>query len=421
MLAVLFVDLDDFKNINDTLGHAAGDELLRTVATRLQNVIRPKDSIVRLGGDEFTVILEDVESNDDVSAIAERIMKSLLDTFVLTDGSQHLVHASIGISVFPHDGDTIEVLLKHADIAMYAAKANGKGHYQFYQRQLSERLITRLKQEHALRQAIERDEFVLYYQPRADTFSGQLLSMEALVRWITPEHGMVPPLEFIPLAEDTGLIVALGELVINKACAQLAQWKAQNLPVVPISINVSPRQFNEGNVGAILASCMQKYNIDASLVEIEITESCMVGEDNTVLEELAAIEMLGVKVLVDDFGTGYSSLSQLKRMAVDGLKVDKAFTAQLANGKEDEAFFSAIIMMAHALGISVVAEGVETEAQLSILQKLSCDEVQGYLISKPVPATEMPPLMLKRFLFPENVHQSSRPEATQAESIELVR
>jgi diguanylate cyclase (GGDEF)-like protein len=400
ILALLFVDLDDFKNINDTLGHAMGDALLRAAAFRLKSVIRPQDNVVRLGGDEFTVILEDVVSENDVSRVAERVIRSLAEPFVLLDESSHIVHASIGISMFPRDGGDGETLLKHADIAMYAAKANSKGYYQFYQPQLSESLVVRLTREQALRRAIEQDEFVLYYQPRVDTFTGELRSMEALIRWVHPEQGIVSPQEFIPVAEDTGMIVKLGEMVLRKACAQLAQWRAQNLPVVPVSINVSPRQFDEGNLAALFSSCMARYGIETSLIEMEITESCMMAEDSTVANELAAIEALGIKLLVDDFGTGYSSLSQLQRLDLDVLKVDKAFTAQLCNGKEGEAFFMAILSMAHVLGMSVVAEGVETEAQLRVLQALSCNEIQGYLISRPVPAEEIPALLTKRYLFP---------------------
>jgi diguanylate cyclase (GGDEF)-like protein len=400
VLALLFVDLDDFKNINDTLGHATGDELLRAVAARLKSVIRPQDNVVRLGGDEFTIILEQVDSGSDTSRVADRIIKSLAQPFVLSGESSHVVHASIGISMFPQDGRDGETLLKHADIAMYAAKANGKGHYQFYQPHLSEKLLARLNKERALRRAIERDEFELYYQPRVDTFSGELRGMEALVRWTHPELGMVSPQEFIPMAEETGLIVGLGELVIGKVCAQLAHWKLHMLPLVPISVNVSPRQFNQGNLSTFFASNMARYDIDSTLIEIEVTESCMMDEGKAAAEELAAIETLGIKLLVDDFGTGFSSLSQLQRLDLDVLKVDKAFTARLCNGKEGEAFFMAILSMAHVLGMSVVAEGVETMEQLHVLQALSCNEVQGYLVSRPVPAADVPALMRKRFLLP---------------------
>jgi diguanylate cyclase (GGDEF)-like protein len=399
-LALLFVDLDDFKNINDTLGHASGDQLLRAMALRLKSLVRPQDHVVRLGGDEFTVILERVESDDAVSHVADRIIMSLREPFLLAGASSHVVHASIGISMFPRDGADGETLLKHADIAMYAVKANGKGQWAFYQPQLSRNLALRLDKEQALRQAFECDQFVLHYQPRVDTFSGELRSLEALVRWQHPQHGLIPPDEFIPLAEGNGSIVQLGELVIEKTCAQLAAWKAQGLPLVPVSINVSPRQFDRGDVSHFLAACMARHGIAPSLVEVEITESCMMGADPAVAARLAAMAALGVKLLVDDFGTGYSSLALLKQFDMDVLKVDRIFTARLGKDKDDEAFFRAILSMAHVLGMSVVAEGVETLEQLSALQALSCDEVQGYLISRPVAASAIPALMHQRYLGP---------------------
>jgi diguanylate cyclase (GGDEF)-like protein len=399
-LALLFVDLDDFKNINDTLGHAAGDQVLRAVALRLESVVRPEDNVVRLGGDEFTIVLERIHSNDDISRIATRVIESFANPLFLGDGNSHHVSASVGISVFPHDGDDVETLLKHADIAMYAAKANGKNHYEFYQRRFSENLVTRLRKEQALRNAIENDEFLLYYQPRVDTSSGELRGLEALVRWLDPELGLVPPNEFIPIAEDTGLIVQLGELIIKKACADVAQWKGQRLPVVPVSINVSPRQFSQGGLSTLVRSCIAHYGLDPHLIQIEITESCMMGQDEQVTAELTALRALGIKLYVDDFGTGYSSMSQLQRLKLDGLKVDQAFTAQLGGSKEGEVFFMAILSMAHVLGMTLVAEGVETPEQLRALQAMSCDEIQGYLISKPMPADEIVALMKKRFLFP---------------------
>lgn len=399
-LAVLFVDLDDFKNINDTLGHAAGDELLKAAALRLKSLIRASDHVVRLGGDEFTLVLEQVHTLDDVSRVARLIVKALSEPFTLARSSGHVVEASIGISVYPQDGLDGDTLLKHADIAMYAAKTGGKGRYHFYQPQLSDKLVLRINREQALRQAIERDEFVLYYQPRVDTSTGRLCSMEALVRWRHPERGIVLPVEFIQVAEDTGLILRLGQMVIRKACAQMAQWKEQQLPLVPVSINVSALQFNDGHVSNMLSSCMAEYKIEPSLIGVELTETCMAGENDTVSAELDDLRELGVKLLVDDFGTGYSSLSQLQRLNVDVLKVDRAFTVTLCKGSEGKALFKAIVSMADALDIGIVAEGVETAEQLDVLQALSCDEVQGHYVSRPVPAAEMAALMLKRFLFP---------------------
>ncbi|NEX64090.1 bifunctional diguanylate cyclase/phosphodiesterase [Noviherbaspirillum galbum] len=399
-LALLFVDLDDFKNINDTLGHAAGDKLLQASALRLKSIMRPHDNVVRLGGDEFTVILEDLDSERMVSRVADRLIQALMEPFDLSDGSTHSIRASVGISLFPQDGDSVETLLKHADVAMYAAKAAGKGRYEYYQPRLSANLMDRLSREQALRRAIDKDEFLLHYQPRVDTFSGEIRSMEALVRWMNPEKGMIPPNDFIPLAEETGLILKLGQLVIDKVCAQLAEWQAQGLPVVPVSINVSPRQFSESSVDRQLADAVNRHQLDHSLIEVELTESCMMGEEVSVNAQLAAIEALGIKLLVDDFGTGYSCLSQLQRLEVDALKVDRAFTARLCASREGEALFMAILSMAHVLGLSVVAEGVETVEELRVLQALSCNEVQGYFISRPVPAANVPALLEKRFLFP---------------------
>lgn len=403
-IALLFIDLDDFKNVNDTLGHEAGDALLQAVASRLESVTRPQDYVVRLGGDEFTIVLQRVQGQDDVPVIAQRIMASFFEPFVLSCGTQHIVRASIGISMFPEDGTDGATLLKHADIAMYAAKASGKHQYRRFDAQMSKLIIERVTKEKALRQAIEADEFVLYFQPRVGTHQGDIRGFEALVRWIRPDFGLVPPNEFIPLAEETGLIVPLGELVIKKTFEQLASWRSQNLPVVPVSVNVSPRQFSQGALSGLFVSHMAKYAIEPSLVEIEITESSVVEQSVQVADELAAIENLGIKLLVDDFGTGYSSLSQLQRLEVDVLKVDRAFTAQIGISNEGDALFMAIVSMAHVLGLSVTAEGVETIEQLKVLQEMSCNEVQGYLISKPVPASEVPALLTQRYLLPSEAN-----------------
>ncbi|WP_170942138.1 EAL domain-containing protein [Noviherbaspirillum denitrificans] len=404
-LALLFIDLDDFKNINDTLGHGAGDELLKAAAERLRSLVRGSDRVVRLGGDEFTIVLDGVRSAETVARVARSIIAALGEPFTVARTSGQRVQASIGISMYPQDGRDGDTLLKHADIAMYAAKAAGKGRYQFYHAHLSDRLVLRINREQALRQAIERDEFILHYQPRVDTATGRLCSMEALVRWQHPERGMVPPVEFIDVAEDTGLILELGGIVIEKACAQIARWKAEGLPVVPVSINVSALQFNDGHVTDILADAMRRHEVDPELVGVELTESCMAGEHDTVAGEMEGLRRLGVKLLVDDFGTGYSSLSQLQRLNVDILKVDRAFTVTLGKDAEGTALFKAIVSMADALDICIVAEGVETAEQLQALQSLECDEVQGHFVSRPVPAAEMAALMLKRFLFPSAMAQ----------------
>ena len=403
-LGLLFIDLDNFKNINDTLGHSAGDELLQAAALRLRSVIRPSDNVARLGGDEFTIVLEQIEDDDAVLMIGERVVSAFAEPFVLGGGSLHLVHASIGISMYPRDGDNAAALLKNADIAMYAAKASGKANYQFFQAHLSEELVKRLSIEHALRNALEKDEFLLHYQPRVDATDGRLLSLEALVRWQHPVRGMVQPLEFIQIAEETGLIGRLGELVMAKACAQLAQWGGSGLSLVPVSINVSFRQFGQPGTQTLkdqLAFHMTQHAIDPSLIEVELTESCMMGEQQIVHGTLAELQAMGIRLLVDDFGTGYSSLSQLQRLDFDVLKVDRAFTRTLCDGMDGDVFYRAIISMAHALGMEVVAEGVETAQQLQRLQELGCDEVQGFYISRPVPGSDIPNLLARQYLFPQ--------------------
>ncbi len=400
MMALLFVDLDNFKNVNDSLGHTAGDELLHAAAMRLKAVVRPTDHVLRLGGDEFTVILQPVAHVDDAAAVATRVADAFRHPFELARGKS-FIGASIGVSMFPRDGQDAEALLKNADIAMYQAKSEGKGNFRFYESSMSELLKARLDMENALQQALLQDQFLLHYQPRVCAKSGRLLALEALVRWQHPDLGLVPPLAFIPLAEESGLILKLGEIVMEQACAQLAQWKNRGLPVVPVSINVSPYQFNQGNIRDTIAGCLARHALDPGLVEIEITESSMMGEQDEVSAELSGLRALGIKLLVDDFGTGYSSLSQLQRLDMDVLKVDRAFTGQLCKSAEGEVFFRAIMSMAHALGMSVVAEGVESEEQLRALQALSCDEIQGYYISRPVPAEAVQALMLRPCLWPE--------------------
>jgi diguanylate cyclase (GGDEF)-like protein len=394
MLALMYADLDDFKNINDTVGHAAGDALLKAAALRLQALMRPGDRIARLGGDEFTIILESVASADEVAAVAGRIGAALSAAFAI-DASEkrHALRASIGISMFPRDGNDGDTLLKHADIAMYEAKAQGKGCYCFFEAAMAQRLHAELGREAGLRQAIADGELLLYYQPRVRADSGMLTSMEALVRWRHPARGLIAPDEFIPLAEKTGLIVPLGRQVIELACRQLAQWKRQGLPLVPVSINVSPCQISVGGVSAAVAEALRREGIPAELLEIEITESATVDEGGTAGEEIAALQAMGIRMYVDDFGTGYSCLAQLKQLDMDGLKIDRAFTMQLPGGPDDRALFEAIVSMAHAFRMRVVAEGVETSEQMRALQDLRCDEVQGYFVSRPVPADKAEALL----------------------------
>ena len=399
-VGVLYLDLDDFKDVNNTMGHDAGDDVLCQASQRLQAALRPGDHVMRLGGDEFAVVLSRLATPDDARAVASRILEQLAEPFQIRGGFVHRVRASVGISLYPHNGHTIESLLKHADTAMYAAKTGGKARYAFYDPQQTEYIIRRMNNESALRTAIDAGQFVLYYQPRVDARTGKLISMEALVRWIHPERGLIPPLEFIPLAEETGLIVEIGALVIDQACAQIAAWLREQSVAVHLSINVSPIQFLHCELGKVLSASAAHHGIATSLIEMEITESCMMQDSDRVAADVAACKARGIKVSVDDFGTGYSSLSQLQRMDLDVLKVDRSFTQQLDQGERGEVFFKTIISLAHVLDMQVVAEGVETLEQLAILQALGCDEIQGYYVSRPVPASEAVQFLSGESLFP---------------------
>ncbi len=393
-LALLFVDLDEFKHVNDSHGHAVGDRLLKAAARRLVALLRPNDRVARFGGDEFVVLLSPAHDEGQVADVAERIVTAFRAPFAIGDEIQASIGASVGIAMFPRDGLDAHTLIRHADIAMYAGKNDGRGQHRFFDQALSVSVRQRALLKQRLLEAIERKQFLLHYQPRVAPLTGELLSMEALLRWQHPEAGMIAPGDFIPLAESTGLILPIGELVIEGACAQLAAWRAEGTRLVPVSINVSVKQFSSGRVQRQLEAALARHRIPAALLEIEITESVMMGDHDDIVAELAAIRALGVKLHVDDFGTGYSSLAQLQRLHMDVLKVDRAFTAELDGPGRGKVFFQAIVSMAHALGMEVVAEGVETEAQLAILRELGCDEVQGYLISKPLP----PDMVAARFL-----------------------
>ena len=392
MLAILFIDLDGFKKVNDTVGHDVGDELLRNAAMRLKVAVRPGDHVVRMGGDEFLVIIEDIHHQSDAAHVARRILHAFEEAFKLSKG-MHTIGASIGISMYPADGADAATLIKNADIAMYAVKTGGKRNFRFYDQRFDEALSRRHQRESELRNALEHDQFVMYYQPRIEMASGATSGMEALVRWAHPTRGIVAPNEFIPLAEESGLIVELGGMVVDKVCAQIAAWMRQGQPLVPVSVNVSARQLDETDIEQLLCANISRHGIDPRLVELEVTESAMSRSGGDVARTLGNIQNMGIKLLIDDFGTGYSSLSQLQQLDFDVLKVDRAFTARLEKSTEGTALVRAIIMMAHELGMRVVAEGVETLEQLGTLKALACDEIQGFLISKPVPASEKQPIL----------------------------
>jgi diguanylate cyclase (GGDEF)-like protein len=397
MLALLFIDLDRFKHVNDSAGHQVGDELLKVVARRMQSVLRPGDHVVRLGGDEFTVMMEPLSSVDDASHAAERIAAVVSEPYALS-GSQHSISASIGISIYPRDGADADKLLNNADIAMYAAKDEGRGGHYLFQPQLYHRLKQRIATEAALVRAIADDEFALHFQPRMRSSDGAMTGLEALLRWNHPERGLLAPGEFIPLIETGSLLQSLGDMVVNKACGQLAQWRAGGLALAPVAVNVSARQFNLGNVADQVAAALQRHQVQARWLELEITDVAALADNDGVRAQLQRLGGMGVRLHIDDFGVGPSSLSQLQHLPVQVLKIHPRFTSSLGSDPAGAVFFNALISMAHALGLVVVAEGVESQQQMTLLREMGCDEVQGYFVAPVLPADRLPALLENRAL-----------------------
>ncbi|QDX80023.1 hypothetical protein B9N43_01390 [Denitratisoma sp. DHT3] len=380
--ALLFLDLDRFKSINDSLGHSVGDELLKQVAERLRRTVRAVDTVSRMGGDEFVVVLDDVGSVDDVVLVAEKIIAAVEPPIVI-NGQELRATPSIGISIYPEDGNDAMQLMKNADTAMYHAKAAGRNNFQFFTASMNEQATRFFNLETRLRAAFEAGDLLLYYQPLVDLRKRSVVGMEALMRWRDPAHGMVSPMEFIPVAEETGLILPLGEWVLHEAMRQNRIWQEQGHPLLSISVNLSPRQFRQRGLVDTVRAILAETGQPARLLELEITESTLmqdVAETMAKLEELAA---MGVRLSIDDFGTGYSSLSYLKRFPVHKLKVDQSFTRDLCEDKEDAAIVMAIIGLAHNLDLDILAEGVETERQLSMLMSYGCHKFQGYYFSRP--------------------------------------
>lgn len=397
-MAILFIDLDNFKKINDSQGHKAGDEVLVAVAKCLRESVRANDSVVRLGGDEFTVIINKLQRSEDLNRIAELIAQAL-DKLTSTALKGFKTHASIGASVFPDDAQDPTALLQAADLAMYAAKSAGKAQFRRYESFMAQMSRDRIRVEQKLEQAISENQLVLYFQPRAHALSGALCSMEALVRWQDPERGLVSPAAFIPIAEESNLILALGDWVAHEACAQLHRWRDAGIPCKPMSINVSARQLTSSRFRLALTRSMQQHQIDHSLLAIELTESTMIGDDASIKNELNELRAMGIELQIDDFGTGYSSLSQLQTLDIDVLKIDQSFVQALNTNEEGIALCKAMISIGKTMKILVVAEGIETPEQLQTLQLLGCDEVQGYLISPPVPAERMAAMLQAKTLF----------------------
>ena len=393
LLAVLFIDLDHFKTVNDTLGHEAGDQLLRDIARYLRETVRASDHVVRLGGDEFLVIIENIEVVENIEVLAQKLIAAVEGQLRVLDGPVGKVGASIGISVFPQDGERADELLKHADIAMYQAKARGRGQHCRYLPEYSSRIAERLDSEQALRLALERDELFVHFQPKIRLRSGRLSGAEALVRWQRPGHGLVMPGSFIGLAEDLGLIVPIGERVIRCTMQQLAAWRDAGLPALRVAVNVSPEQLRRSDVAGFVQQELAAHDIAPDCIEIEITESAMVEQSEAVQGQLERLRALGVRLVIDDFGAGYSSLAQLQRLDVDVIKLDRELVMPLQPGGDAESLCRAIIWMASALGLEVVAEGVETVEQLRVLTDVGCDELQGYLFSEPLSAEDFEPLL----------------------------
>jgi diguanylate cyclase (GGDEF)-like protein len=391
-LAVAFIDLDRFKQINDTLGHEAGDQLLREVANRLRECVRDSDTVARLGGDEFVVLLAEIGEQQVAATVAQKIIAIIARPFLLL-GQEFRVTASIGISIFPKDGLDEQTLTKNADIAMYQAKEDGKNNFHFYSEKLNSNSLERLSLESSLRHALERGEFQLYYQAKRDIANSQITGMEALLRWQHPDLGLVTSQQFIPVAEETGLIVPIGNWVLHTACLQNMAWQKQGLPRLKIAVNLTARQFTDEHLVREIRSALDAAGMDASLLEIELHESSLIQNIEKTLHILRRLKAMGVRIAIDDFGTGYSSLATLQQFPLDTIKIDRSYIRDLATQDDDSQLTKAIIAMGKSLSLTVVAQGVETKEQADFLRAHACDEIQGFYFSKPMSAPQFTALL----------------------------
>lgn len=391
-LAVLFLDLDRFKHINDTLGHDAGDQLLQEVASRLKKCLRDSDTVARLGGDEFIVLLPELDAKTYAATVAQKILAGIARPFVLL-GQEIRVTASVGISIGPQDGEDEQTLIKNADSAMYQAKAEGKNNFQFYSEKLNSNSLERLTLESSLRHALERNEFQLHYQAKRDTHSDRITGVEALLRWQHPDLGTVAPMQFIPVAEETGLIVAIGKWVLRTACLQNMRWQKQGLPPVSMAVNLTARQFSDEHLLPDLIAILGETGMDAHLLELEISESLLMGDMDKNLRILTGLKGMGIRIAIDDFGVGYSSLTSLKQFPLDTIKIDRSFIRNVTTTREDRDLTEAIIALGRALTLTVVAQGVETQEQADYLRENACDEFQGFYLNKPLPANQVADLL----------------------------
>ncbi|MCC7201592.1 MAG: EAL domain-containing protein [Nitrospirae bacterium] len=386
LAAILFLDLDNFKNINDTMGHTEGDNLLRNVVRRVKKHVRSSDTMARHGGDEFVILIQDIQKVENITKVIEKIYSEFEEPFTL-NSQEFFVTTSIGISVFPDDGEEAETLLKHADVAMYRAKEEGKNTYQFYTPAMNAKTMEIVKTHSMLHKALKNEEFVLHYQPQINIVTGEITGIEALVRWQSPERGLVFPGTFIPLAEDSGLIVPLGEWVLSEACAQNMFWQEKGLKPVSISVNLSMRQLKQKDFSDTVKRILKDSRLEPGYLEFEVTESMVMGDVRSAMEIFHELKAIGIRLSIDDFGTGYSSFEYLKQLPIDMLKIGMPFVRNIALNPDDAAIAKAIVEVAHIMGLDVIAEGVETAEQLAILIDLNCNKIQGYLLSKPIPSS----------------------------------
>ena len=397
LVAVLFLDLDRFKSINDTLGHLCGDLLLKAVAKRLLETVRESDSVARIGGDEFVIVLTAIAHEDDVSDIAGKILAAL-SAPVQLGNHEIFTTASIGISLFPMDGDDVHALLKNADVAMYKAKEQDRNNYQFFSIEMNIKVVERLMLETSMRKALDRSELSLRYQPQVDLSTGRLIGVEALIRWQHADLGRITTDTFIPLAEETGLILSIGEWVLSTACAQNRAWQDAGFAPFRVAVNLSARQFKQKNLVETIERILAESRLDPQYLELELTESTIMGNAEEAVHTLRRLKEMGISLAIDDFGTGYSSLSYLKYFSIDRLKVDRSFVRDISVNADDAAITTAVIAMGHSLNLKVIAEGVELEDQLDFLRSRGCDEVQGFLLSRPLRAEALTELLKMRRL-----------------------
>jgi diguanylate cyclase (GGDEF)-like protein len=381
-VALLVLDLDGFKVINDTLGHESGDQMICEMARRLLNATRAGETVARLGGDEFGILITDIGAAEDARPIAERLL-ALVAQPMCVDGQQLFVTGSIGICCYPHSGDDAKVLLRNADIAMYRAKSNGRNQFQYFSADMTAKAFERLRLENSLRQALAKNQYCLHYQPQVDTASGRVCGLEALLRWSSPDLGIVPPDQFIPVLEDTGLIIAVGQWVIRTACKELRRLLDAGLNVPSMSINLSARQLFDTQLVAVISATMAEQGLDPSFITMEITESILMENHQSSAALLRELREMGIHIALDDFGTGFSSLGYLRRFPIDIVKIDRSFVGDIPHRKESSSIVSAIISMAHDLDIEVIAEGVENREQLDFLRSRRCEKFQGFLFSRP--------------------------------------